>query len=153
MNFIRQNINVFPYWNIFFSTLDWFDIQEFVLNYDPCLYQGRSLINKLMLQGFLPSPLKSALLTLYGNYNDLVCHYYLPLDKLLTLPSHTLYLCTFYLFLVFILGKSSCGIQYSHYLTINYFVFWIHLKLSIQRIYNPCRMADERLNILFMTRS
>jgi hypothetical protein len=41
--------------------------------------------------GFLLYRFKSALRTLYSHYNDLVSHYNLPLDKMPTLPSRTLF--------------------------------------------------------------
>jgi hypothetical protein len=80
----------FPYTcsNILLSTaymayisLNWFDRQE-PAPYDQFLSRGRLLIDKLMLQGFLQSPLMSAFCKFYGRHNDQIYDYKLSLSHI-----------------------------------------------------------------------
>ena len=48
------------------------------------------LTNKLMLQGYNESRLKSPFRKFYGRYNDLVCDYKLPLAQMLDDLFHTI---------------------------------------------------------------
>jgi hypothetical protein len=58
--------------------------------YEDFLKRGRLLTNKLMLQGFNESRLKSSFRKFYGRYNDLVCDYKLPLAHMLDDLFHTI---------------------------------------------------------------
>jgi hypothetical protein len=51
--------------------------------YENFLKRGKLLTNKLMLQGYNESCLKSSFCKFYGHYNDLVCDYKLPLAHML----------------------------------------------------------------------
>jgi hypothetical protein len=58
--------------------------------YEDFSKRGRLLTNKLMLQGYNESRLKSSFRKLYGRYNDLVCDYKLPLAHMLGDLFHTI---------------------------------------------------------------
>jgi hypothetical protein len=51
--------------------------------YEDFSKRGRLLTNKLILQGYNESRLKSSFRKFYGRYNDLVCEYKLPLARVL----------------------------------------------------------------------
>jgi hypothetical protein len=50
-------------------------MQEHVFSYEDFSKRGQLLTNKLMLQGYNETHLKSFFLKVYGRYNDLVCGY------------------------------------------------------------------------------
>ena len=52
--------------------------------------RGRLLTNKLILQGYNESRLKSSFRKFYGRYNDLVCGYNLSLAHMLNDLFHTI---------------------------------------------------------------
>jgi hypothetical protein len=58
--------------------------------YEDFSKRGRLLTNKLMLQGYNISRLKSPFRQFYGRYNDLVCDYKLPLAHMLDNLFHTI---------------------------------------------------------------
>jgi hypothetical protein len=51
---------------------------------------GKLMTNKLMLQGYIESRLKSSFRTFYGHYNDVVSDYKLSLAHVLNGLFHTL---------------------------------------------------------------
>jgi hypothetical protein len=53
------------------------------------VYVSQLITNKLMLQGYNESRLKSSFRKLYDRYNDLVCDYKLPLTHMLDDLFHT----------------------------------------------------------------
>ena len=58
--------------------------------YEDFSKQGKLLTNKLMLQGYNESRLKSSFRKFYGRYNDLVCYYNLSLAHMLNDLFHTI---------------------------------------------------------------
>ena len=58
--------------------------------YEDFSKRGRLLTNKLMLQGYNESRLKSSFRKFYGRYNDLVCGYNLSLAHMLNDLFHTI---------------------------------------------------------------
>jgi hypothetical protein len=52
--------------------------------YDQFLIRCNQLTRKLMSQGFLQSRLRAAFRKFYTHYNDLVCHYNIPLRQMLS---------------------------------------------------------------------
>ena len=58
--------------------------------YEDFSKRGRLLTNKMMLQGYNESRLKSSFRKFYGRYNDLVCGYNLSLAHMLNDLFHTI---------------------------------------------------------------
>ena len=58
--------------------------------YEDVSKRGKLLTNKLMLQGYNESRLKSSFRKFYGRYNDLVCDYKLSLAHMLNDLFHTI---------------------------------------------------------------
>ena len=58
--------------------------------YEDFSKRGKLLTNKLMLQGYNESRLKSSFRKFYGRYNDLVCDYKLSLAHMLNDLFHTI---------------------------------------------------------------
>jgi hypothetical protein len=58
--------------------------------YEDFSKRGELLTNKLMLQSYNESRLKSQFCKFYGRYNDLVCNYKLPLTHMLDDLFHTI---------------------------------------------------------------
>jgi hypothetical protein len=73
MNFIRENINVFPYF--------YFRLIRYSRVCSPLrpVFISRHVTDKQVDGAGVLFPLESALRTLYGHYNDLVCHYQPPI--------------------------------------------------------------------------
>ena len=85
--YLCSNIPLSPAYGVYISQL--IRYARACSPYDQFLSRGKLLTDKLMLQGFMPSRLKSAFRKFYGRYNDLVCHYNLPLGQMLSDVFHT----------------------------------------------------------------
>ena len=76
-----SNIPLSPAYGVYISQLIRYARACFV--YEDFSKRGRLLTNKLMLQGYYESRLKSSFRKLHGRYNDLVCDYKLSLAHML----------------------------------------------------------------------
>jgi hypothetical protein len=86
--FLCNNIPLSPAYGVYVSQLIRYARACFA--YEDFSKRGRLLTNKLMLQGYNESRLKSLCHKLYGRYNDLVCDYKLPLAHMLDDLFHTI---------------------------------------------------------------
>jgi hypothetical protein len=79
--FVCSNIPLLPAYGVYVSQLIRYAKACFA--YEDFSKRGRLLTNKLMLQRYNESRLKSSFRKFYGRYNDLVCDYKLPLSHML----------------------------------------------------------------------
>jgi hypothetical protein len=86
--FLCSNIQLSPVYGVYVSELIRYARACFA--YEDSSKLGRLLTNKLMLQSYNESPLKSSFLKFYGRYNDLVCDYKLALSHMLNDLFHTI---------------------------------------------------------------
>jgi hypothetical protein len=75
--FLCSNIPLSPAYGLYVSQLIRYAKACFA--YEDFSKRGRLLTNKLMLQSYNESRLKSSFRKFYGRYNDLACYYKLPL--------------------------------------------------------------------------
>ena len=86
--FLCSNIPLSPAYGVYISQL--IRYARACYAYENFLKRGQLLTNKLMLQGYNESRLKSSFRKFYGCYNDLVCNYKLSLGHMLNDLFHTL---------------------------------------------------------------
>jgi hypothetical protein len=86
--FLCSNIPLSPAYGVYISQLIRYARACFA--YEDFSKRGRLLTNKLMLQGYNESRLKSSFRKFYGRYNDLVCGYNLSLAHMLKDFFHTI---------------------------------------------------------------
>ena len=86
--FLCSNIPLSPTYGVYISQLIRYARACFA--YEDFSKRGRLLTNKLMLQGYNESRLKSSFRKFYGRYNDLVCDYNLSLAHMLNDLFHTI---------------------------------------------------------------
>ena len=86
--FLCSNIPLSPAYGVYISQLIRYARAYFA--YDDFSKRGKLLTNKLMLQGYNESRLKSSFRKFYGRYNDLVCDYKLSLAHMLNDLFHTI---------------------------------------------------------------
>ena len=86
--FLCSNIPLSPAYGVYISQL--IRYARACFEYEDFSKRGRLLTNKLMLQGYNESRLKSSYRKFYGRYNDLVCDYKLPLAHMLDDLFHTI---------------------------------------------------------------
>ena len=86
--FLCSNVPLLPTYGVYVSQL--IRYARACHTYDNFLKRGQLLTQKLILQGYNESRLKSSFRKFYGRYNDLVCDYKLSLSHLLTDLFHTL---------------------------------------------------------------
>ena len=86
--FLCSNIPLSPAYGVYISQLIRYTRACFT--YGSFSRRGQLLTNKLMLQGYNESPLKSSFRKFYGRYNDFVCGYKLSLAQMLNYLFHTI---------------------------------------------------------------
>jgi hypothetical protein len=86
--FLCSNIPLSPAYGVYVSQLIRYAKAYFT--YEDFSKRGRLLKNKLVLQDYNESRLKSSLCKFYGRYNDLVCDLKLPLTHMLDDLFHTI---------------------------------------------------------------
>ena len=88
LTFLCSNIPLSPAYGVYISQLIRYARACFA--YEDFSKQGKLLTNKLMLQGYNESRLKSSFRKFYGRYNVLVCDYKLSLTHMLNDLFHTI---------------------------------------------------------------
>ena len=86
--FLFSNILLSPAYGVYISQL--IRHARACFAYEDFSKRGRLLTNKLMLQGYNESRLKSSFRKFYGRYNDFVCGYNLSLAHMLNDLFHTI---------------------------------------------------------------
>jgi hypothetical protein len=86
--FLCSNIPLSPTYGVYVTQL--IRCARACFAYEGFSKRGSLLTNKLMLQGYNASCLKSTFRKFYGRYNDLVCDYKLPLAHMLDDLFHTI---------------------------------------------------------------
>ena len=86
--FYVVNVPLSPAYGVYISQLIRYARACFA--YEDFSKRGKLLTNKLMLQGYNESRLKSSFRQFYGRYNDFVCGYNLSLAHMLNNLFHTI---------------------------------------------------------------